>query len=161
VAQPVLDELVELLTDKRAGLPTPEGLQKRFQPVFDLSTHEKTEYYWLMRAKVPPAGFRWISADFQPGPAADTWRFAQIELGLGPPGKDAQGAVFASLDGQIRKRLGKPTFHRSDGGSKRSYWRVRHGLELMLGQGLLRNTVTADDEQQVVLSLHVPQGGPD
>ena len=161
VAVPDFAKIVEILTDKKALVPTPEGLQKRFQPVVDIPTHEKTEYFWVMRAKTLPPGIRWVSAEFQPGPKADSWIFVQLEMGLGPWDRDSQAAAFESLESQIRKRLGMASHRGNYDQARQRYWRVRRGLELMLGQGLLRNSVTAEDEQQVVLSLHVPQGDPD
>jgi hypothetical protein len=150
-----LEGLVTAVTEKAAPPDTPAALARRFKGTIDWDTHDKNDYFWILRPKAPVAPVRWAQTELQPGTKEGSWLFSQVQIGVVASDLDK---TFDQLSDEITHRLGKAKRTRNEGDSTVRSWKVKGKVELELGKGKLPNPVEAKQETQVTLRLGAVAG---
>jgi hypothetical protein len=98
--------LAAVLTDARLLSLDPEALQAWLRPLARLRTSQKADYQWVLAARAPRPGLRWLVVTYEPAAPAGPWRFLSLQLGLAPA-RGGEAKHEAALADELTERLGK------------------------------------------------------
>jgi hypothetical protein len=145
--------IAALVADPKLVELPPAGLIAAVRPLARLKEAQKTEYQWMLAARAPRPGLRWIAATYEPDKRAkdpaNAWGLTSLQVGLTPVAGN-EAALEAALVSEVSRRLGPG---RREGRSR--VWPLAGSLALYLLRGKETDPTSDPPADVRVVSLEV------